>query len=29
VDYSILWDIVTGDFVPLAQQLKALVPKQP
>ena len=28
VDYSILWDIVTGDFVPLAQQLKALVPKQ-
>lgn len=29
VDYSILWDIVTGDFAPLARQIKALLPDQP
>ena len=29
VDYSIHWDIVTGDFAPLARQIKALLPDQP
>ena len=29
VDYAILWDIVTADFPPLADQLKRILPDAP
>ena len=29
VDYNILWDIVTADFPPLADQLKRILPDAP